>query len=182
MSNKKNEENLEAEDKIKTLQFIHDKNYQLIELADSKATTILTINGIILTVVFALVSFTPESFTISNPMVIVRLVFFGLYFLFAGGSIIFSIMTISPLTVIGIQPEKDIFYYKNILQHKDQDEYADEVKNKLDDFALILRSYSYQIYSVSIVNERKYKNIRRCVWFLFGALVMLICLIIVMFI
>lgn len=181
MSKPREEEHLEAEEKIETLQFIHDKNYKLIELADNKAATILTINGIILTVVFALVSLSSDFFNLGDALDIIRLVCFALYFIFSGGSIIYSIKTISPLTMTGIKLEKDIFYYKNILQYENQEEYAKDVKDQLDDFPRIIRSFSHQIYSVSTVNERKYKNIRRCVWLLFGALVMLISLITVMF-
>jgi hypothetical protein len=56
------EKTLEEQEKLEIIKFIHDRNFRLIELADSKATSILTVNGIMLTVVFALASFIPGFF------------------------------------------------------------------------------------------------------------------------
>ncbi|MCE7746482.1 MAG: hypothetical protein GPJ52_15240, partial [Candidatus Heimdallarchaeota archaeon] len=48
-------EPMNNEQKYETMKSIFDSNHQLITLADNKATAILTINGIMLTVVLAMV-------------------------------------------------------------------------------------------------------------------------------
>ena len=177
----KNETKLEAEEQIDVLKFINERNVSLIELADNKASTILVITGIMLTAVFALVGFIPSLFSFVTVTDYLRIAFFGIYFAATGGCIIFAILTISPLTDTGILPQKDIFYYKQILQYKNKEEYADDVEEKFKDIPLLMRLFAYQIYAVSLVNERKYKNLRRSILFLASSFVMFICLIAVSF-
>ena len=59
---KKNPQAINPEIQLETLKAIFDHNYQLIGLADNKATAILTVNGIMLTVVIALVGFLGDFF------------------------------------------------------------------------------------------------------------------------
>ena len=152
--------------KLETLKTIYDHSYQLVTLADNKATAILTINGIMLTVVLALVGLKENFFKISYWMDILVIVFFGLYLLSCIISIIFSILTISPLQNTGTNPAKHVFYYVNILEHKDQSEYNQNLDSILGDFADIQRSFAQQIYSLSVVNARKYKYVKLCIWIL----------------
>lgn len=176
------EETLDSNQKLGILQFINDKNFQLIQLADSKATSILGINGLMLTVIFAVGGFVPDFFTFVDVMDYLRLILLGVYLTFAAGSLIFSILTISPLVEASGKPKKDIIYYNHILQFANAEEFAKEVKERLNDPDSLLKSLSDQIYSVSLVDKRKYTNIRRCILFVFISFVIFIALIIVMFI
>ena len=178
----KPEKVLDPNQKLGILKFINDKNFQLIQLADSKATSILGINGLMLTVIFAVGGFVPGFFEFVELMDYIRLGLLGAYLIFAAGSLIFSILTISPLVEAEGKTKKDIFYYNHILQFANADEFADEVKERLDDPDSLLKSLSDQIYAVSLVDKRKYTNIRRTILFVFISFIIFIALIIVMFI
>ncbi|NVM53870.1 MAG: hypothetical protein HWN66_09225 [Candidatus Helarchaeota archaeon] len=176
------EKSLESPEKLDILKFINDKNYQLIELADSKATAILGINGLMLTVIFAIGGFIPDFFQFENVLDYIRLSFFGAYLLFTALSLVFSILTISPLIEADAKPKKDIFYYNHILQFANKEEFTEEVKERLKDPSSLLTSLSNQIYSIAIVDKRKYTNIRKCILFIFISFIIFICLIVMMFI
>jgi len=152
--------------KIETLKTIYDHSYQLVTLADNKATAILTINGIMITVVLALAGLKDDFFQIQNIWDIIAIVFLGLYLISCIISIIFSIMTISPLQNAGVNPKKHTFYYVNILEYKDQDEYNKGLTDVLSDYANIQKSFAEQIFALSLVNTRKYKFVKLCIWML----------------
>jgi hypothetical protein len=176
------EKTLEEQEKLEIIKFIHDRNFRLIELADNKATSILTVNGIMLTVVFALASFIPGFFDLVTLKDYIKISFFSAYLLCSGASLFFSIRTISPIRDTGIPPPKNIFYYRQILRYKDVNEYINDVEEQLDNFSSVLRSLVNQIYSISSVNQRKYKNVLRCVWLLLFSFLIFILLIISLFI
>ncbi len=173
---------LDPNQKLGVLKFINDKNFQLIQLADSKATSILGINGLMLTVLFAIGGFIPDFFSFTTIVDYIRLGLLGAYLIFAAGSLIFSILTISPLVEATGKPIKDIFYYNHILQYANADEFAEEVKERLNDSDSLIRSLSDQNYAVALVDKRKYTNIRRCILFVFISFIIFIALIVVMFI
>jgi hypothetical protein len=137
-----------------------------------------------LTVLFAIAGFVPDFFTFDSPDAtdFVRLGLLSAYLIFAGGSLVFSILTISPLVEAAGTPQKDIIYYNHILQFANEEEFSDAVKERLKDPDSLQKSLTDQIYAVSLVDKRKYGNIRRCILFLLISLLILIALIIVVFI
>ncbi|HUT82671.1 MAG TPA: Pycsar system effector family protein [Candidatus Bathyarchaeia archaeon] len=159
--------------KFEAMKTIFDQNYQLISLADNKATAILTVNGILLTVVLAMVGLLGGFFIIENKLDVAVIVLFGLYVLSCLVSIIFSILTISPFQKTGIPDKRHIFYYVNILEHETKEEYNKGLTKVLDDFSLLQKEFSDQIYSISKVNQRKYKYVKWCIWTLLVSLIII---------
>lgn len=169
---KKNPQKADSEIKLETLKSIFDHNYQLIGLADNKATAILTVNGLMLTVVIALVGFLGDFFVFESYLDILAIVFFGLYLISCLVSLVFSILTISPLQRTGIPSPKHVFYYVNILEHKDKEKYHLALSEVLDDYNLIEEGFAEQIFSISVVNKRKYKFVRLCIWTLLSSFIL----------
>ncbi|NHJ49105.1 MAG: hypothetical protein FK733_15060 [Asgard group archaeon] len=157
--------------KLEAMKTIYDHNYRLIELADNKATAILTVNGVMLTVILAFVGLKGDFFSVGNAIDIASIIILTLYLVSCLSSLIFSILTISPFQKTGIPKPKHVYYYINILDHKDTDEYNVELQNALSDFSLIEKGFSDQIYSISVVNKRKYKFVKWCVWTLLSSFV-----------
>ena len=179
MSNKP--QKTEPELKIETLKSIFDHNYQLINLADNKATAILTINGIMLTVVLAFVSIIGmDLFIIMHYLDLLAVIFFGLYLVSCFTSLIFSILTISPLQKTGIPSPKHVFYYVNILEHKNKKEYHMALSEILENYSLIEEGFAEQIYSISVVNNRKYKFVRLSIWTLLSSFILVVAFFIIM--
>lgn len=165
-------DSVDNEIKFETLKSIFDQNFQLISLADNKATAILTVNGIMLTVVLAMVGLLGDFFIFNKAIDYAAVVFFGLYVLSCLVSIIFSTFTISPFQKTGVPDVKHVFYYVNILEYENKAEYHKGLVKVLEDFSLIEREFSDQIYSISTVNQRKYKNVKWCVWTLLLSLIL----------
>ena len=163
-------EPMNNEQKFETMKQVFDSNYQLISLADSKATAILTVNGIMLTVVLAMVGLLGGFFSIENRVNIAAIVFFVAYIISCLTSITFSILTILPFQKTGIPDHKHVFYYVNILEYKDKDEYLKGLRTVINDFSLIEEEFSEQIYAISVVNLRKYKNVKWCICTLLSSL------------
>ena len=178
----KSKTSLELEERLNMLQFIHDKNVKLIDLADNKATSILGINGLMLTVVFAIGGLIPDFLTFQTVLDYLRLAFLAAYLCFASISLIFSILTISPLKETGVLPPQGILYYRHIIRYKTKEEYAKAVESEFGDIPTLFETLTNQIYEVSLVDERKYRNISRCILCLFISFIMFIGLIVMMFI
>jgi hypothetical protein len=157
--------------KIESLKSIYEHNYALIELADNKATAILTVNGIMLTVILAFVGLKDNFFTSANILDIFAIISLSAFLISCLTSLVFSIITISPLQKTGVTPPKHVFYYVNILEHNSVDNYHNGLNKVLDDFFLLERGFAEQIYSISIVNKRKYKFVKWCVWTLLSSFV-----------
>lgn len=165
-------EPMNNEQRFETMKQIFESNYQLISLADNKATAILTVNGIMLTVVLAMVGLLGGIFDIENRINIAAIVFFVAYLVSCLTSIAFSIFTILPFQKTGIPDPRHVFYYVNILEYGDKDEYVKGLRSVLDDFSKIEEEFSDQIYAISVVNLRKYKNVKWCIWTLFLSLIL----------
>lgn len=165
-------EPMNNEQKYETMKSIFDSNYQLITLADNKATAILTINGIMLTVVLAMVGLLGSIFDIENKVNIATIVFFVAYLISCLTSIAFSIFTILPYQKTGIPDPGHVFYYINILDHSNKDDYLAALRKVINDFSLVEEEFSEQIYAISVVNLRKYKNVKWCIWTLFISLIL----------
>jgi hypothetical protein len=157
--------------KLETMKSIYEHNYNLIELADNKATAILTVNGVMLTVILAFVGLKGDFFDVSDAIDIASIVILILYLVSCIVSLVFSILTISPLQKTGITKPKHVYYYVNILDHSNVDEYNIELQNVLSDFSSIEEGFAEQIYSISVVNRRKYKFVKWCVWTLLSSFV-----------
>ena len=95
-------EPMNNEQRFETMKQIFDSNYQLISLADNKATAILTVNGIMLTVVLAMVGLLGGIFSIEKSVNIAAIVFLVAYLISCLTSITFSILTILPFQKTGI--------------------------------------------------------------------------------
>lgn len=165
-------EPMNNEQKFETMKQIFESNYQLISLADNKATAILTVNGIMLTVVLAIVGLLEGILDLESKMKIAAIIFFVAYLVSCLTSISFSIFTILPFQKTGIPDPGHVFYYVNILEYKDKDEYLKGLRKILDNFSLIEEEFSDQIYAISVVNLRKYKNVKWCIWTLLSSLIL----------
>ncbi|MBK5112098.1 MAG: hypothetical protein KGD59_04295 [Candidatus Heimdallarchaeota archaeon] len=163
-------EPMNNERKFETMKSIFESNYHLISLADNKATAILTVNGIMLTVVLATVGLLGNFFDFENKVNLAAIVFFVAYLVSCLTSISFSIFTILPFQKTGIPDPRHVFYYVNILEYKDKDEYLKGLRGVLEDFSRVEEEYSEQIYAISVVNQRKYKNVKWCIWTLLSSL------------
>ena len=163
-------EPMNNERKFETMKSIYETNFQLIGLADNKATAILTVNGIMLTVVLAMVGLLGGVFDLATKIDIAALIFFVIYLISCLTSITFSILTILPFQKTGIPEPKHVFYYVNILEHTDKKEYLTSLRNTLKDFTHVEEELSEQIFAISIVNQRKYKNVKWCIWTLLTSL------------
>ncbi|NHK30801.1 MAG: hypothetical protein FK730_05580 [Asgard group archaeon] len=172
MSSKKSTQIPKEETKIETLKSIYDHNFHLIELADNKATAILTVNGIMLTVILALIGVIGNFFSVGTAKEIVTIVFFILYLISCISSLVFSILTITPLQRTGVLSPKHVFYYVNILENQNLDKFQQELHQVLNDFDLIEKGFVEQIFSISVVNKRKYKYVKWCVWTLLSSFVL----------
>ena len=165
-------EPMNNEQKFETMKQIFESNYQLISLADNKATAILTINGIMLTVVLAMVGLLGDILNIENKVNIAAIVFFVAYLVSCLTSITFSTMTISPFQKTGVPDPGHVFYYVNILEYGNKDEYLKGLRKVLNDYSLVEKEFSAQIYAISVVNQRKYKNVKWCIWTLLSSLIL----------
>ncbi len=165
-------EPMNNEQKFETMKQIFESNYQLISLADNKATAILTVNGIMLTVVLAMVGLLGGIFDIENKVNIAAIIFFVAYLVSCLTSIAFSIFTILPFQKTGIPDPRHVFYYVNILEYNGKDKYLKGLRKVVNDFSLIEEEFSEQIYAISVVNLRKYKNVKWCIWTLFTSLIL----------
>ena len=165
-------EPMNNEQKFETMKQIFESNYQLISLADNKATAILTVNGIMLTVVLAIVGLLEGILDLESKMKIAAIIFFVAYLVSCLTSISFSIFTILPFQKTGIPDPGHVFYYVNILEYKDKDKYLKGLRKILDNFSLIEEEFSDQIYAISVVNLRKYKNVKWCIWTLLSSLIL----------
>ena len=116
-------EPMNNEQKFETMKQIFESNYQLISLADNKATAILTVNGIMLTVVLAIVGLLEGILDLESKIKIAAIIFFVAYLVSCLTSLSFSIFTILPFQKTGIPDPGHVFYYVNILEYKDKDEY-----------------------------------------------------------
>ena len=130
-------EPMNNEQKFETMKQIFESNYQLISLADNKATAILTVNGIMLTVVLAMVGLLGGIFDIENKVNIAAIIFFVAYLVSCLTSIAFSIFTILPFQKTGIPDPRHVFYYVNILEYNGKDEYLKGLRKVVNDFSLI---------------------------------------------
>jgi len=169
-------EPMNNERKFETMKSIYETNFQLIGLADNKATAILTVNGIMLTVVLAMVGLLGGVFDLATKIDIAALIFFVIYLISCLTSITFSILTILPFQKTGIPEPKHVFYYVNILEHTDKKEYLTSLRNTLKDFTHVEEELSEQIFAISIVNQRKYKNVKWCIWTLLTSLFLIACI------
>ena len=165
-------EPMNNEQKFETMKQIFESNYQLISLADNKATAILTVNGIMLTVVLAIVGLLEGILDLEFKIKIAAIIFFVAYLVSCLTSLSFSIFTILPFQKTGIPDPGHVFYYVNILEYKDKDEYLKGLRKILDNFSLIEEEFSDQIYAISVVNLRKYKNVKWCIWTLLSSLIL----------
>ena len=165
-------EPMNNEQKFETMKQIFESNYQLISLADNKATAILTVNGIMLTVVLAIVGLLEGILDLESKIKIAAIIFFVAYLVSCLTSLSFSIFTILPFQKTGIPDPGHVFYYVNILEYKDKDEYLKGLRKILDNFSLIEEEFSDQIYAISVVNLRKYKNVKWCIWTLLSSLIL----------
>ncbi|NHJ31465.1 MAG: hypothetical protein FK732_01255 [Asgard group archaeon] len=165
-------EPMNNERKFETLKTIFENNYRLIGLADNKATAILTVNGIMLTVVLAMVGLLGGVFEVQNKVNLAGIFFFVAYLVSCLTSITFSILTILPYQKTGIPDPDHVFYYVNILDYGNKDEYQKGLKKVLNDFSLVEEEFSDQIFAISVVNQRKYKNVKWCIWTLLSSLIL----------
>ncbi len=140
---------------------ILDNENRLVERADQKSISLLSILGVFM--VFFVVYYRVI------PMNALTMALIVLYFLFAALSIISLIMAIRPR----IRKEKgptgdakaaaplDPAFFSGISAFPDVSAYKDALQKTLEDDASIADIYIKQIYSVARINREKYKFVQR---------------------
>lgn len=125
--------------------------------SDSKAGILLTLQGVILTIVFTLTSTPKADFTICFVLFVLGILIFGI-------SIVIGLNAILPTLEVGAPSSK--IFFGHIRTHKDFSGYLAEVNKTTYSFEEDVLS---QIWANSIVAWKKYELVRiAIVWGLTG--------------
>jgi hypothetical protein len=157
---------------------ILDNENRLVERADQKSISLLSILGVFM--VFFVVYYRVIPM---NPFTVTVIV---LYFLFAALSIISLILAIRPRIRRGegdakAAPTLDPAFFSGISAFPDVSAYKDTLQKMLEDEASISETYIRQIYSVARINRAKYKFVQRGVVFVIISLAIELVVIVYLF-
>jgi hypothetical protein len=141
---------------------ILDNENRLVERADQKSISLLSILGVFM--VFFIVYYRVIPM---NSFTVTVIVF---YFLFALMSIISLIMAIRPRIRrekgdVKARPTLDPAFFSGISSFPDVTVYKNTLQKMLEDETLVADTYIKQIYSVARINAAKYKFVQRGVVF-----------------
>lgn len=141
---------------------ILDNENRLVERADQKSISLLSILGVFM--VFFVVYYRVIPM---NPFTVTVIV---LYFTFALMSIISLIMAIRPRIRrekgdAKVAPTLDPAFFSGISAFPDFAAYKDSLQKLLEDESAVADNYIRQIYSVARINREKYKFVQRGVVF-----------------
>jgi hypothetical protein len=137
---------------------ILDNENRLVERADQKSISLLSILGVFM--VFFVVYYRVIPM---NPFTVTVIV---MYFLFAALSIGSLIMAIRPRIRREkidpkIAPARDPAFFSGISAFPDVTVYKDALQKMLEDDSSVADNYIKQIYSVARINREKYKFVQR---------------------
>jgi hypothetical protein len=167
-------------DSLQVVMRILDNENHLVERADQKAISLLSILGVFM--VFFIVYYRVIPI---NPL---SGVLISLYFFFALLSIISLIMTIRPRirregTISDNKKSVscDPTFFTGICKYEDAAEYKESLQTLLNDEKSIIDIYIGQIFSVAKINSAKYKYVQRGVIFVITTLSIELILIVYLF-
>lgn len=146
---------------------ILDNENRLVERADQKSISLLSILGVFM--VFYIVYYRVIPM---NPLAMTLIV---LYFIFSAMAIISLIMAIRPRirrekTDPRVAPALDPAFFSGISSFPTAAAYKEGLQKLLEDDTTVADNYIKQIYSVARINREKYKFVQRGVVFVIGAL------------
>lgn len=135
------------EEKPSTVTYILSSNQEVVKMADTKASFLMGISGVILSI---LVPMDKTHFSIEKLYSLYLAIFFLTI------SILLQVLTIYPRSRVN---EKNVLHYKGILEFERDDylEYMEKMSSER-----ILRAYTQSIYDLAIIQKNKYK------WLKFG--------------
>lgn len=144
---------MDKEDKKFTLQMVNE----WVRFSDSKAGILLTLQGVILTIIFTLTSTPKPGCTLDFGLFVLGLILFGV-------SIVIGVNAILPTLEVGAPSSK--IFFGHVRTHKDATKYLAEVKNSTYNFE---EDVLTQIWANSIVAWKKYELVGTAIiWGLIG--------------
>jgi hypothetical protein len=157
---------------------ILDNENRLVERADQKSISLLSILGVFM--VFFVVYYRVI------PMNALTMALIVLYFIFAAMSIISLIMAIRPRIRrekgnTKTPPPRDPAFFSGISAFPDAAAYKDALQKLLEDESSVADNYIRQIYSVARINREKYKFVQRGVVFVIMSLTIELAVIVYLF-
>lgn len=162
------------EEKIKDFNKISDytktvfsHNQDLIQLADSKASIIISVISVLIPIIFGM-----DVFISTNEKFLNLMVFLYISFLISVAlltiTFIFAILVIVARTK---EEYGDSIFFANIIK-EELKKYEDFIKNLNE--KLILEDYIKENYAIAKINEKKYKMFRNALIFLLISVLFLI--------
>jgi hypothetical protein len=169
-------------DSLSVVLRILDSENKLVERADQKAISLLSILGVFM--VFFIAYFRVM------PINILTAVLVSLYFFFALLSIIHLIMAIRPRIRKDLDEAKgkdnvlscDPAFYTGICSFPNASAYKESLQNVLKDEALVSEIYIHEIYSVAKINAVKFKYVQRGVVLVITSLAIELSIIVYLFV
>lgn len=144
---------MDKEDKKYTLQMVNE----WVRFCDSKAGILLTLQGVILTIIFTLTSTPKPECSLLFVLFILGLIVFGV-------SIVIGINAILPTLEVGAPTSK--IFFGHVRSHKKASDYVGEVNNNAYSFE---EDVLTQIWANSIVAWKKYELVGTAIiWGLIG--------------
>ena len=151
-----------SEDKLSALLRIFDNETRLLERADQKSISLLSILGVFM--VFFIVYYR------IIPVNIITVVLASLYFLCAALAIVSLMMSVRPRIQWGSQEisgkadeiqKCEPAFFAGICEFPNFSSYKQSVETMLGDNTSVFEIYARQIYSLAHVNAAKYRHLRR---------------------
>jgi hypothetical protein len=157
---------------------ILDNENRLVERADQKSISLLSILGVFM--VFFVVYYRVI------PMNALTMTLIVLYFICAAMSIISLIMAIRPRIrrekgAVNVATVRDPAFFSGISAFPDAAAYKDALQKLLEDETNVAENYTRQIYSVARINRAKYKFVQRGVVFVICSLAIELTVIVYLF-
>lgn len=165
-----------------SLQFmlrILDNENRLLERADQKSMSMLSILGVFM--VFFIVYYR------IIPINILTIILISVYFLFALLSIFNLIMAIKPRIRIDRADAGDTLpdsptFFAGICRYGDPASYCEALQGMIKDEPSVIGLYSREIYDVARINSEKYRYVRRGIFLVITTLAIELGLIVYLFI
>jgi hypothetical protein len=168
-----------AKDNLSIVLRILDNENKLVERADQKSISMLSILGVFMVFFIAYYRIIPI-----NPFTVALIV---LYFSFALLSIIHLIMAIRPRIRIEREGEdrhmaRDPAFFTGITSFPTPSAYKEALEELLADDSQVADVYIRQIFSVARINKAKYKFVRRGIVLVISTLTVELSIIVYLFI
>ena len=166
-------------DNIELILRILESENRLIERADQKSISLLSILGVFM--VFFIVYYRVI------PVNTLTLVMVMLYFIFAILSIYNLIMAIKPRirteqADAKAAPVCDPTFFGGICRFADPSSYKEALQDMMKDESSVIETYSREIYNVARINSEKYRHVQRGVFLVISTLAIELAIIVYLFI